>query len=146
VQDKAGHGLLRRGWGLELPSFQAYRANTYILALQPNLTRKSVGTFLFQMPKPFPETSQRAMKSWLAALQFVVEMTKDRKYKQGHVGGLGRDIGQPQCCRVPGMGHAMSLLGSPQSSRTSEAYNCNFKPQKETEFSQTFILLRKWMA
>lgn len=41
-------------------------------------------------------------------------------------------------------GHVTPLLGSPQSSRTSRAHNCNFKPQEETELPQIFILLRKW--
>lgn len=42
------------------------------------------------------------------------------------------------------LGHVTPLLGSPQSSRTSIAHNCNFKPQEETKLPQTFILLRKW--
>ena len=56
-----------------------------------------------------------------------------------------RGAGRSRCCQEPELGHVASLLESPQSSRTSEAYNCNFKPQKKTEPFQTFILLRKRM-
>lgn len=109
-------------------------------------TRKPGGAFLVRTQELFrASTSPMTMKSWSAALQFVAKMTKDRKYKQDNVGGPGKKHWAIPVLHGAKLGHVTPPLGSPQSSGTSRAHNCNFKPQEETELPQIFILLRKWM-
>lgn len=69
---------------------------------------------------------------------------KGQKVQTGQCRRPGKKHWAIPVLRGAELGHVTPLLGSPQSSRTSIAHNCNFKPQEETELPQIFILLRKW--
>lgn len=132
----------------ELPSFQAWRAKNYTPDLKFT-TRSWVweasqwAPFSLSWKSLLAETSRGPWSSGQLHCNLFLRWQRTESTNRARLETSGGGAGRSQCCWESELGLATSLLDSPQSGRTSEAYNCNFKPQKKTGPSQTFILLRK---
>lgn len=125
-----------------VPSLCACR--TWVCHLDLQSTRDTIRRLSHSDTRAFQSSKSDDYEAVVSCTAICCQDDKGQKVQTGQ---CRRPSKKPQAIPVmcaAELGHVTPLFGSLQSSRTSIAHNCNFKPQEETKLPQTFILLRKW--